>query len=63
MGEPFAKELMKSADGSTLEDFVAWRKDPRISSLVETARAIDADDLEQLLFAAEDYYSGVIRID
>jgi len=38
----------------------ALLKDPRLASLLELAMRVRSDDLDQLLFAAEDYYSELV---
>ena len=43
-----------------IELFMALRQDARLQSLLELAISIDSDDLDQLLFSAEDYYSDAV---
>lgn len=43
-----------------VELYAALRQDARLQSLLELAISIDSDDLEQLLFAAEDMYSAAV---
>ncbi len=56
-----AEELSDTNDMSIAKSFLAWRRNPRISSLVEMAMNISTDDLDQLLFLAEDYYSHTTK--
>lgn len=45
----------------TLDLFMALKKDARLLSLLELALCISSDDLDQLLFAAEDYYAHAAK--
>lgn len=51
------KEPVEPDGLGAIELLIALRKDARILSLLELAMIISSDDLDQLLFAAEDYYS------
>ncbi|MEL6312469.1 MAG: hypothetical protein AAFU41_16705 [Pseudomonadota bacterium] len=44
----------------TIDLFVALKKDARLLSLIELAMSIDSDDLDQLVFTAEDYYAQAV---
>lgn len=57
----FVKEVSGIRDYEAMRTFVAWRRNPRVSSLVEMAMAIDNDDLDQLLFVAEDHYAVALK--
>ncbi len=52
----FADQVVACFDPDAVEDFLSWRTDPQIGSLLQLAAALDEERREQLLFAAEDYY-------
>ncbi len=52
----FADQIVACFDPDAVDDFLSWRTDPTIGSLLQLAAALDEDRREQLLFAAEDYY-------
>ncbi|MEM9476041.1 MAG: hypothetical protein AAGA71_12155 [Pseudomonadota bacterium] len=50
-------EEAKTPEGSqSIALLMAVKHDHRLSSLVEIAMTVPSDDLDQLLFAAEDFY-------
>ncbi len=59
--EAFVKEAANVRDYDAMRAFIAWRRNPRVSSLIEMAMAINTDDLDQLVFQAEDYYSNALK--
>ncbi|MEO1019301.1 MAG: hypothetical protein AAFY56_16655 [Pseudomonadota bacterium] len=60
LAEAFWDEIDLLGDPGVIQAFLAWRREPRISSIVDLAMCIASDDLDQLLFAAEDYYLNVV---
>lgn len=52
----FADQIVSCFDPDAVDDFLSWRTDPKIGSLLQLAAALDEDRREQLLFAAEDYF-------
>ena len=56
----FVDEITSLGDPDVIQAFLAWRHDPRISSIVDLAMCIASDDLDQLLFAAEDFYQNAV---
>lgn len=54
----FLDQVMTWHDPEVVAGFLAWRNDPRIASILEIAAALDEEEREQLLFAAEDIYSA-----
>ena len=57
----FTQEVVQIADPDVVAAFLKWRQDARVASLMELACQIADDDLDQLLFRAEDYYSRIIH--
>jgi hypothetical protein len=54
----FAREIVTCHDPDVVGDFLEWRNDPRLGSILQLAAAISDDMREQLLFVAEDFYSS-----
>ena len=52
----FVDQIVVCFDPDAVGDFLDWRSDPKIGSLLQLAAALDEDKREQLLFVAEDYY-------
>lgn len=53
----FLDQIVSHHDPDVIEDFIAWRSDPMIESLLQLAAAASAEMREQLLFTAEQLYS------
>ncbi len=54
----FARQVMAYHDPDVVGDFLAWREDPRLGSILQLAAAVSDDLREQLLFVAEDFYAS-----
>ena len=52
----FADQIMACFDPDAVEDFLHWRNDPKLGSILQLAAALDDETREQLLFQAEDIY-------
>ena len=50
----FTRQILEVEDPQVVEAFVAWRNDPKIDTLLNIASALDEEELDQLLFFAED---------
>ena len=49
----FAEQIVTRFDPETVAEFMSWRMDPRIESILQIAAALDDAGREQLLFDAE----------
>lgn len=56
-------ELSETGDSEVARSFFAWHNDPRLSSLLDLAIRLCSEDLDQLLFTAEDHYSDHLSND
>ena len=50
----FTRQILEVEDPQVVEAFVAWRNDPKIDTLLNIASTLDEEELDQLLFFAED---------
>ncbi len=50
----FADQIAACHDPEVVAQFLAWRNDPRIGSLLQIAAALGDDMRDELLFRAED---------
>jgi hypothetical protein len=50
----FADQIVACYDPEVVAQFLAWRNDPRIGSLLQIAAALGDDMRDELLFRAED---------
>ena len=50
----FTRQILEVEDPQVVEAFVAWRNDPKIDTLLDIASALAEEELDQLLFFAED---------
>lgn len=60
VAKAFFAEISMTNDSGVLEEFLSWRTEPRVSSLVQLALGVGSDRLDQLLFVAEDLYSDAM---
>ena len=49
----FAEQIVTRFDPETVSEFMSWRSDPKIESILQIAAALDEAGREQLLFDAE----------
>ncbi len=49
----FAEQIVVNFDPEAVSQFLSWRDDPRIESILQIASALDEAGREQLLFDAE----------
>lgn len=54
----FIDQLLLCHDPDVVEDFLEWRSDPNLGSILQLAAAVSGELREQLLFIAEDLYSS-----
>lgn len=54
----FLEELLVCYDPDVVHDFMEWRKDPRLTSLLQLAARLSDDMRDQLLFFAEDLFAS-----
>ncbi|MEM9032128.1 MAG: hypothetical protein AAGB18_05730 [Pseudomonadota bacterium] len=54
----FLNEVVVCYDPDVVHDFLQWRGDPTLSSILQLAASMSPEMREQLLFAAEELYSG-----
>ena len=52
----FTRDVVMLHDPDVVADFLQWRSDPRICSILQLAAGISDEMREQLLFVAEDFY-------
>ena len=50
--------LVVSFDPDIVQDFMQWRREPRLTSLLQIAARFDDDTLDQVLFYAEDLFAS-----
>ncbi len=60
--EQFVEQILLCHDPDVVRNFMEWRDDPKISSLVEIAAELHDEKRDQLLFAAEELYDETVRI-
>ena len=53
----FAEQIIACYDPDVVDDFIRWRDDPRLSSILQLAAAMSSDMRDQLLFEAEAFYA------
>ena len=54
----FTREVVTLHDPDVVSDFLQWRSDPRIGSILQLAAGISDELREELLFVAEDFYAS-----
>ncbi len=54
----FIDELVNCYDPDVIQDFLEWREDPRLASLLQLAARLSDDMVDQLLFHAEDLFAS-----
>ncbi len=54
----FIDELVVCYDPDIIHDFLQWREDPRLASLLQLAARLSEDMRDQLLFHAEDLFAS-----
>lgn len=54
----FTDQIVMCYDPDVVNDFLQWRDDPTLGSILQLAAALSEDAREQLLFHAEDLFSG-----
>ena len=52
----FLDEVVVCYDAEVVHDFIQWRKDPRLASIMQLAVSLGDEMRDQLLFQAEDIY-------
>jgi len=55
----FVRQVVACNDPDMVRNFLAWRDDPRLDSLLDLAAELDDERRDQLLFAAEDLYTEI----
>ncbi|MXQ06385.1 hypothetical protein GQ651_00855 [Alphaproteobacteria bacterium GH1-50] len=58
----FAEQIVTRFDPETVAEFMAWRSDPRIESILQIAAALDEAGRDQLLFDAEHRIEDETRV-
>lgn len=53
----FIAQIVLCHDPDAIRDFLEWRNDPEIGSILQIASSVPPEVREQLLFAAEELYS------
>jgi len=59
----FLEELVVCYDPDVVHDFMEWRKDPRLTSLLQLAARLSDDMRDQLLFFASEGHDGFGGLD
>ena len=54
----FIDELVVCYDPDVIHDFLQWREDPRLASLLQLGARLSEDMRDQLLFHAEDLFAS-----
>lgn len=54
----FIDELVLCYDPDVIHDFLQWREDPRLASLLQLGAKLSEDMRDQLLFHAEDLFAS-----
>ena len=54
----FITQILKCHDPDAVHDFLEWRSDPNLGSIIQIAASLDGEAREQLLFAAEELYAS-----
>jgi|SRR6056297_1313158 len=54
----FLRQIIAYHDPDVVQDFLEWREDPRLGSILQLAAAISDELREELLFVAEDIYAS-----
>lgn len=54
----FIDELIMFHDPDVIDDFLQWREDPRLASLLQIGAKLSDDMRDQLLFHAEDLFAS-----
>ena len=54
----FIDELVVCYDPDVIHDFLQWREDPRLASLLQLGARLSDDMRDQLLFEAEDLFAS-----
>ena len=52
----FTEQIVACFDPDAISDFLHWRSDPKLGTVLQLAAALDDEALDQLLFHAEEYY-------
>lgn len=55
----FVTQIVQYFDPAVIRSFLRWHEEPRIGSILQIAAELDDDQLDQLLFCAEDLHSEV----
>ena len=55
-----AKQMAEGMNPDFIPPIASTPRGPQLASLLEIASALPDDDLEQLLFVAEDYYTAMV---
>lgn len=53
----FSQQIIVCFDPDAVGEFLAWREDPRLSTVLQLASEMGDDALDQLVFTAEDLYA------
>lgn len=54
----FIEQVVTCHDPDVVADFLHWRNDPRLASILQLAASISDELRDQLLFVAEEYYTS-----
>lgn len=58
----FSDQIVAYFDPDAVEEFLRWRSDPKLDTILQLAAALTDDMRDQLLFKAEEYYSEEVRV-
>jgi hypothetical protein len=53
----FVEQIVVCYDPDAVSDFLRWRSEPRLGTILQLAASLGDEALDQRLFAAEDIYS------
>ena len=59
--EAFVAQILKCHDPDVVRSFLAWRQDPRVESILSLVTDLDDEQVDQLLFTAEELYDETTR--
>ena len=61
--EAFVAQILKCHDPDVVRSFLMWRQDPRVESILSLVADLDDEQVDQLLFTAEELYDENTRDD
>ncbi len=54
----FTEQIVACFDPDAVSDFLHWRSNPKLGTVLQLAVALDDEALDQLLFLTEEYYQA-----